>query len=70
MKAILEFDLRDVDDAEDHKVTLEGHKWKSVVWELDNELRSDLKYNCGIKTSVYWRDKLHEIVLERELTLE
>ena len=70
MKAILEFDLRDIDDAEDHRIALEGHKWLSVIWELDNELRSDIKYANGDKTSQYWRDKLHELVLERELTLE
>jgi hypothetical protein len=40
-KIILEFDS---EDAEDARVALDGHKWKGLVWDLDQELRKITKY--------------------------
>ena len=42
MKAILEFDLPE--EAAEHKLALDGGKWMSVCFELDQRLRSLEKY--------------------------
>lgn len=42
MKAILEFTLPE--DQEEHRVALDGSKWKNVAWSLDQWLRNMLKY--------------------------
>ena len=39
MKAILEFD-----DEKDLRDAIDGWKWKSVVWELDQDLRGIVKH--------------------------
>jgi hypothetical protein len=42
MKAILEFDLPE--EQEEFDVANNGWKFKSAIWEIDNKLRSILKY--------------------------
>jgi hypothetical protein len=39
MKMILEYDCE-----EDARTALDGHKWKGLVWDLDQELRKITKY--------------------------
>jgi len=58
-KIILEFDsFEEKDDARD---ALDGYKWKLAVWDLDQHLRSELKYNDKINGDVYDAfDKLRE----------
>ena len=41
-KIILEFDSEE--ESNDARTALDGHKWKSVVWDLDQELRSTVKH--------------------------
>jgi hypothetical protein len=51
-KIILEFDsLEEADDARD---ALDGYKWKLAVWDIDQKLRSYIKYD----------EKLHPEVRE------
>ena len=47
MKAILEFNLPE-DEAE-HSVALQGSAWKSVVLDIDLELRNWVKYGNEFK---------------------
>ena len=47
MKAILKFYLPD--DAYDYKVALQGGEWKSVVQDIDQELRNWIKYGNEFK---------------------
>ena len=46
MKAILEFDFDDLekDDRDAFQDAIDGTKWKLLVWELDQHLRSRTKY--------------------------
>lgn len=72
-KVTLEFDS--FDDREEMESALNGAKWKMLVWDLDQHLRSELKYNDAITGDVYealekLRDKLHELKTDSGLTLE
>ncbi len=72
-KVIIEFDP--FEDREEMESAINGWKWKMLVWDLDQHLRSELKYNDAITGQVYdelqkVRDKLHELKNESGLTLE
>lgn len=72
-KVTLEFDS--FDDREEMESALNGAKWKMLVWDLDQHLRSELKYNDAITGEVYEalekvRNRLHELKSESGLTLE
>lgn len=64
-KIILEFDS--VEEQDDARDALDGYKWKLAVWDIDQHLRSELKYNDNIKAEVYdalekVRDKIRDIL--------
>jgi hypothetical protein len=42
MKVTLEFNGNE--EESEMQVALDGHKWKSAMWELDQELRKTIKY--------------------------
>jgi hypothetical protein len=74
MKAILEFD-----DEQDLRDAIDGWKWKSVVWELDKELRSILKHGyigsreateAEIEMADYCRTKLRGLISDDGLNLD
>lgn len=72
-KVTLEFDP--FEDREEMESALNGAKWKMLVWDLDQHLRSEMKYNDAITGEVYEalekvRNKLHELKSENGLTLE
>ena len=46
MKITLEFD--GVEEQEDARTALDAYKWKLVVWELDQLLRSTTKYDVSL----------------------
>jgi len=75
-KIILEFNS---EDAEDARVALDGYKWKSVVWDLDQELRSTIKHGYignreatseEVDAADRLRTKLREILEDNNLNLE
>ena len=73
MKVIIEFS--DEDAASDAQVALDGWKWKSAMWELDQHLRSEIKYNEQLPSEVAeafekLRDKIREIISDNNLTME
>ncbi len=45
MKVTLEFDGDE--EQEDLQTALDGHKWKSAMWELDQLLRGTTKYGTS-----------------------
>jgi hypothetical protein len=45
-KIILEFDSEE--EANDARAALDGTKWKAAMWELDQKLRSVVKYGSPI----------------------
>jgi hypothetical protein len=66
MKAILEFTYPD--DADAHDDALNGAEWKSVVWEIDEWLRQQIKYHNREDLQMV-RDKLFELRDVRDLVL-
>lgn len=42
-KITLEFDS--VEEAEDIRNALDGYKWKLTIWDLDQHLRNEMKFN-------------------------
>lgn len=69
-KIILEFDS--VEEQEDARLAIDGYKWKLAMYDLDQELRSTVKYAAplfgseGEATSaeVEAADKLREKIRE------
>jgi hypothetical protein len=73
MKVIIEF--TDEDAASDARVALDGWKWKHAMWEIDQHLRNELKYNEQLPTEVdkafeSLRDKIREILSDSNLQME
>lgn len=46
MKVILEFD--GAEEQDDLQVALDGYKWKSAMWDLDQQLRKTTKYQVSL----------------------
>ena len=69
MKAILEFDLPE--EASEHRLALDGGKWMSVCFEIDQWLRSIEKHDNRntVKVSEV-RSRLQEEIESSGLTLE
>jgi hypothetical protein len=76
-KIILEFDS--IEEQYDARVALDGSKWKSVVWDLDQELRSTVKHGYignreatseEVEAADKLRTKLREILEDNNLNLE
>jgi hypothetical protein len=74
MKAILEFD-----DEQDLRDAIDGWKWKSVIWELDQDLRGIVKHGyfgsreateAEIEMADYCRTKLRELISDDGLNLD
>ena len=69
MKAILEFNLPEEDDA--HKLALDGWKWKSVCEELAQWLRSVHKHTDRETLTVEEvRARLYEEIASSGLSLD
>lgn len=73
MKATLEFNLPE--DQHDFYCAVNGAKWMSAMWELDQYLRNQLKYEAEqlskdkLNAIKEFRIKLHEILTEEGLKL-
>ena len=74
MKAILEFNLPD--DQQDFDLATRGMKFWSVLWELDQSLRSKTKYAPDslpqYKYDAYKeiRDELRELMLNNDISFD
>lgn len=71
-KVILEFDP--IEDREDMESAINGWKWKMLVWNLDQHLRSELKHG-SLREEAYAsfsniREKLHELKSDSGLSLD
>ena len=72
-KVILEYDF--YEDREEMESAINGWKWKMLVWDLDQHLRSELKYNDKLTGEAYEavekiREKLHELKSDSGLILD
>lgn len=70
MKATLTFD-----EEEDLLTAINGYKYKLALWDLDQFLRGELKYNDKLTAEQYdyaemLRDKLREILNDYNLQIE
>ena len=59
-KIILEFDS--VEESHDARVALDAMKWKMVVWDLDQKLRSTAKHGFSILKNGEASDEEMEVV--------
>ena len=69
---ILKFNDEDFEDA---RTALDGWKWKNAMGQLDQHLRSELKYNekiSGDTANTYdsIREKIREILQDDNLIME
>lgn len=65
MEAILKFNLPE--DSEEFKDAQNGWRWRSVLWELDQWIRSEVKHGEGIKDGDQVREKIREFLEDHEL---
>lgn len=70
MKTILEFNLPD--EREEFELAINGYKWSRAMWNLDQELRSIIKYSEVHSEEVkefaqYMRDMLYRELNERNI---
>jgi len=79
MKAILEFDLNDIehDERSNFENAVNGQKWKLLAWDFDQWLRAQYKYMADEeysedKYNAYYeaREKLREMISQEGLKLE
>ncbi len=77
-KAILEFNLDEVDDRDAHLRAIKSLSLTLALWEMDQHLRSELKYGTregelsdeGYKAIERTRERLHEILEENGIILD
>jgi len=70
---ILKFDS--IEESDDARTALDGSKWKGAMWDLDQWLRSEIKYNGKLSEERYdayqaIRDKIREILHDNNLNIE
>lgn len=75
MKAILEFNMDEFEDVVAHKRATKALDVLLVLYDFDQHLRSELKYNETLTDEQYekldkLRDKLYEIMNERSVSLD
>lgn len=73
MKAILEFNMED--DRQDFELAVNATKWYLVAWEMDQYLRTRMKYEDNISDEQYKavdaaREKLRELINDSGLTFD
>ena len=74
-KAILEFDLSNPEDIQDYKRTNKTLDMAVALWDIDQYLRSETKYNENLTQDAYdalatARDKFYEILNERNIDMD
>jgi hypothetical protein len=63
-KVTIEFDS--VEEQDDIRDALDGFKWRMVAWEIDEFLRTEMKYNGKLTQSDYeFAEKIREELRER-----
>lgn len=63
------------DELDDARTALDGYKWKGAMWDLDQWLRGEIKYNEKLSAERYdayeaVRDKIREILNDDNLNIE
>lgn len=74
-KAILEYNLADPDDSHYHKLAVKSSDLIVSLWEIDQYLRSRLKYEDSLSEEQYsvleeTRDRLYSILSENGISFD
>lgn len=75
MKATLEFNMDEFEDVVAHKRAIKSLDVLLVLYDFDQHLRSELKYNENLSEEEFekldkLREKLYEIMNERNVSLD
>lgn len=73
MKAILEFNLPE--DNADFTMSTKAHSYHLALWDLDQHLRSEIKYNDALSEDAYdtyvkVREKLRDLMNENNISFD
>lgn len=68
-KAIIEFNLNDPEDADAHYRCVNALNLVTALWEIDNRLRSIVKYDSG-ETVEQFREEFYNILQENNINLD
>jgi hypothetical protein len=74
-KAILEFDLSNPDDVNDYKRTNQALDMALALWDIDQYLRAETKYNEELTQDAYdalatAREKFYQILNEHNINMD
>lgn len=76
MKAVLKFyyDTENYDQLRELKTMQNGQTYKSILWDVDQKLRGELKYNDGLTEEAYKalediRSFLHQCLQDHNVDL-
>ena len=69
MKAILEFDLDELKDVENHARMLKATDLCTCLWDIDQWLRAQIRHGNKNEYEPV-RDKLHELMNENGINLD
>ena len=75
MKAILEFNMDEIDDVTAHKRAIKSLDMILALSDFDNHLRSELKYNDNLSEVEYdlldrTREKLYQIMNDHNVSID
>jgi len=68
VKATLEFNLPE--ESNEHRMAIDGNKWHLVLWDVDQQLRSIVKYGEDEKKAEFaeeFRNKIIEMMNDNGL---
>ena len=74
-KAILEFDLNESEDRDEHARMMKSLDILMVMWDYDQYLRTQVKYNENLTQEQHdvfqeARDKFYELMNDRQVSLD
>lgn len=69
------FEFDSIEEAEDVRTALDGYKYKLVIWDFDQYLRNQIKYNDNLPSEVAeayedLREKLREFLNDYRVNIE
>jgi hypothetical protein len=72
-KVTIEFDTNE--EATELREALDGYKWKQAVWEIDQKLRNELKYNEKLSGDIQeylekFRQEIRDILSDNKILLD
>lgn len=69
MKGTFELEFNLPEEQEEMQTAIDGSKWKSVVWEINNYLRNKIKYEEKEEFEPI-REQLSQLISDSNLSLD